>query len=191
MGVAPRATWHHALLYGPNNAATRRFEPLIEGSAASRNAALGRLSAHERRRLFKLRSNSRRSNRAAFQRAPSQGTEGTEKHPTLAHRMSPVLADFVAKVRDLERGTAAAAVFRTAGRLGGVALCHQAAPRAIAGGGRLTILASRLRFCAIAASVNSNCAPLGPRRRNRSRRKMRLRWANSISTFLRSRRDRA
>src|SRR6516162_298396 len=102
-----------------------------------------------------------------------------------------LLADFVAKVRDLERGTAVAAVFRTAGWLGGIHLCDQAAPRAIAGGGRLTILASRLRFCAIAASVNSNCAPLGPRRRKRSSRKMRLRWANSISTFLRSRRDRA
>jgi hypothetical protein len=29
------------------------------------------------------------------------------------------------------------------------------------GGGRATSLASRLRLCAIAASVNSNCAPLG------------------------------
>ena len=56
----------------------------------------------------------------------------------------------------------------------------------VTGWGRATSLASRLRFCAIAASVNSNCAPLGPRRRNRSSRRMRLRCANSISTFLRS-----
>src|SRR6516165_11337939 len=41
----------------------------------------------------------------------------------------------------------------------------------------------------MAASVNSNWTPLGPRRRKRLSRKMRLRWANSISTFLRSRRD--
>src|SRR6202040_3087197 len=59
----------------------------------------------------------------------------------------------------------------------------------VIGGGGATSLASRLRFCAIAASVNSNCAPLGPRRRNRSSRRMRLRCANSISIFLRSRRD--
>jgi len=32
------------------------------------------------------------------------------------------------------------------------------------GGGRATSLLSRLRFWAIAAGVNSNCAPLGPRR---------------------------
>jgi hypothetical protein len=57
------------------------------------------------------------------------------------------------------------------------------------GGGRATSLASRRKFCAVAASVNSNCAPLGPRRRNRPSRRMRLRCANSISTFLRSRRD--
>ena len=38
--------------------------------------------------------------------------------------------------------------------------CHEAAVSGIAGGGGPTILASRLRFCAIAASVNSNCAPL-------------------------------
>ena len=55
----------------------------------------------------------------------------------------------------------------------------------VTGGGRTTSLARRLRFCAIAANVNSNCAPLGPRRRNRSSRRMRLRCANNISTFLR------
>ena len=66
---------------------------------------------------------------------------------------------------------------------------HTTHSTGMTGGGRATSLASRLRFCAIAASVNSNCAPLGPRRRNRSSRRMRLRCANSISTFLRSRRD--
>jgi hypothetical protein len=38
------------------------------------------------------------------------------------------------------------------------------------------------------ASVNSKCAPLGPRRRNRASRRMRFRCAKSISTFLQSRR---
>ena len=38
------------------------------------------------------------------------------------------------------------------------------------GGGRATNFASLRRFCAIAASVNSNCAPAGPRRRNRPSR---------------------
>src|SRR5215207_1146107 len=54
----------------------------------------------------------------------------------------------------------------------------------VTGGGRATSLASRLRFCAMAASVNLNCAPLGPRRRNRPSRRMRFRCANSISTLL-------
>jgi hypothetical protein len=41
----------------------------------------------------------------------------------------------------------------------------------------------------MAASVNSNWAPLGPRRRSRSSRRMRLRWANNISMRFLSRRD--
>src|SRR4029078_11648090 len=41
----------------------------------------------------------------------------------------------------------------------------------------------------MAASVNSSCAPNGPRSRSRPSLKMRLRWANSISTRLRWRRD--
>jgi hypothetical protein len=57
------------------------------------------------------------------------------------------------------------------------------------GGGRATSFASLRKFCAMAANVNSNWAPLGPRRRNRLSRRMRFRCANSISTFLRSRRD--
>ena len=58
-----------------------------------------------------------------------------------------------------------------------------------AGGGRATSFASRRRFCAMAPSVNSSCAPRGPRNLSRPSRKMRLRWANSISTRLRLRRD--
>jgi hypothetical protein len=45
--------------------------------------------------------------------------------------------------------------------------------------------ASRLRFWAVAARRNSSLAPFGPLRRRRVRRRMRLRWANSISIFLR------
>jgi hypothetical protein len=41
----------------------------------------------------------------------------------------------------------------------------------------------------MAPSVNSSCAPRGPRNLSRPSRKMRLRWANSISTRLRLRRD--
>ena len=36
---------------------------------------------------------------------------------------------------------------------------------------------------------NSSRAPLGPRNRSRSSLRMRLRWANSISTFLRRQRE--
>ena len=52
-----------------------------------------------------------------------------------------------------------------------------------------TSLASLRRFCATAASRNSSLAPNGPRNRRRLRRRIRLRCANSISTFFRSRRD--
>src|SRR6056297_3320320 len=48
------------------------------------------------------------------------------------------------------------------------------------------ILASFRRFWAVAARRNSSFAPHGPRNRRRPRPRMRLRWANSISTFLRS-----
>src|SRR3954471_5482554 len=50
-------------------------------------------------------------------------------------------------------------------------------------------LASFLRFWAVASKWNSSRAPFGPRSRNRSRRRMRLRWASSISIFLRCLRD--
>src|SRR5258706_8333133 len=45
------------------------------------------------------------------------------------------------------------------------------------------------RFWAAAARWNSSLAPLGPRRRRRSSFRIRLRWAKSISTFLRWLRD--
>jgi hypothetical protein len=47
-------------------------------------------------------------------------------------------------------------------------------------------LASLRRFWALAASRNSSFAPHGPRRRNRLRPRMHLRWAKSISTFFRN-----
>ena len=46
-------------------------------------------------------------------------------------------------------------------------------------------MASLRRFWAVAARWNSSRAPFGPRNRSRSSFKMRLRWANSISPFLR------
>ena len=49
------------------------------------------------------------------------------------------------------------------------------ATHAAAGGGLATSLARRRRFWAMAASVNSNCAPRGPRRRSRPSLRMRLR----------------
>ena len=49
--------------------------------------------------------------------------------------------------------------------------------------------AIRRRFWAVAASRNSSCAPLNPLSRSRSSFRMRLRWANSISTFFLSLRD--
>src|SRR5262249_19101342 len=52
-----------------------------------------------------------------------------------------------------------------------------------------TSVASFRRFWAVAARWNSSRAPLGPRSRSRSSFKMRLRCANSISTFLRWRRE--
>ena len=64
------------------------------------------------------------------------------------------------------------------------------ATHAAAAGGDLAVsLASRRRFCAMAASVHSSRAPRGPRNRRRPSRRMRFKWANSISTRLRSRHD--
>ena len=50
-------------------------------------------------------------------------------------------------------------------------------------------LAILRRFWAAAARRNSSRAPFGPRRRSRSSLRIRLRCANSISTFFRSRRE--
>src|SRR5271168_4196216 len=57
------------------------------------------------------------------------------------------------------------------------------------GAGAGSSLASFLRFWAVAAKRNSSRAPFGPRSRNRSSLRMRLRCANSISTFFRSRHE--
>jgi hypothetical protein len=54
-----------------------------------------------------------------------------------------------------------------------------------AGGDAGISFASLRRFWAVAARWNSSRAPHGPRNRRRSSLRMRLRWANSISTFLR------
>ena len=55
----------------------------------------------------------------------------------------------------------------------------------------LVSLTSRLRFCAMPAMRNSSRAPLRPRKLIRSKRSVVFRCANSISTFLRSFRDRS
>jgi len=57
------------------------------------------------------------------------------------------------------------------------------------GGGSGLSLASFRRFWAVAANRNSSCALRGPLSRRRPSFKIRLRWANSISTRFRSRRD--
>ena len=68
-------------------------------------------------------------------------------------------------------------------------LVYVAMAPAIRGGAGPAYRASFRRFCAVAASRISSRAPESPLRRNRSSLRMRLRWANAISTFLRSRRD--
>jgi hypothetical protein len=114
--------------------------------------------------------------------------------------MCPDLADFVAEVGDSEgqgeaRGGCEAAGCRALWeerrrrRTGTDARDAYATHAAGVGGARAANLARRRRFCAMAASVNSSCAPRGPRRRSRPSLRMRLRWANSISTRLRSRQD--
>jgi len=64
--------------------------------------------------------------------------------------------------------------------------CAQVAGSGVGG---VISFASLRRFWAVAARRNSSRAPHGPRSRRRSRRRMRLRWANSISTFFRCRRE--
>src|SRR5947208_3289233 len=74
-----------------------------------------------------------------------------------------------------------------AARIGGGSLAGERLYRQVAASGAGTgiSLASLRRFWAVAARWNSSRAPFGPRNRSRSSFRMRLRWANSISTFLR------
>jgi hypothetical protein len=58
------------------------------------------------------------------------------------------------------------------------------------GGGRQRSLASRLRFCAVAASSTSSLTPVKPLRRSRSILRIRVISANRVSTFLHSLYDR-
>jgi hypothetical protein len=53
----------------------------------------------------------------------------------------------------------------------------------------MDLYSRRIVGWAVAARMNSSRAPVGPRKRRRSSLRMRLRCANSISIFLRSRRD--
>lgn len=95
----------------------------------------------------------------------------------------PFCADFVAEVRDYSSEAAASILgtvltIRSLQSAEAGALTHDigyARHGSAAGGGRATSFASRRRFCAIAARVNSSCAPHGPRNRSRPSRKMRLR----------------
>jgi hypothetical protein len=97
--------------------------------------------------------------------------------------LSPFCADFVAEVRDYSSEAAASILgtvltIRSLQSAEAGALTHDigyARHGSAAGGGRATSFASRRRFCAIAARVNSSCAPHGPRNRSRPSRKMRLR----------------
>jgi hypothetical protein len=115
-------------------------------------------------------------------------------------RECPLLADFVAEVGHFGCEVPASVFFETssycaplgsgdhlptllASRIG------YARHASTAGGGRAISLASRRRFWAIAASVNSNWEPCGPRSRRRPSLRMRLRWANSISMRFLSRHD--
>ena len=61
---------------------------------------------------------------------------------------------------------------------------HATTHTAANGGGRATSLASLQRFWAVAASVNSSCAPRGPRSLSRLSLKIRFKCANSISMHL-------
>jgi CheY-like chemotaxis protein len=74
-------------------------------------------------------------------------------------------------------------------RIGGATTPVSAASPQVAaiGAGTGISMASLRRFWVVAARWNSSRAPFGPRNRNRSSFRMRLRWANNISTFFRSR----
>jgi hypothetical protein len=91
-------------------------------------------------------------------------------HCSIRVRPISAVGRFCCKSQRAGAGGLSRSVFWGRRTLGADCPCDQTVARAISGGGLATILARRLRFCAIAGSVNSNCAPLGPRRRNRSRR---------------------
>src|SRR5665647_1165833 len=102
-------------------------------------------------------------------------------HQMLQCRECPLSADFVEKVRaqigvDRAGGLTTQWISEAIGCQAGFRF------------GTGISFASFRRFWAVAARRNSSCAPFGPRSRRRPRLRMRLRCANSISTFLRSRR---
>jgi hypothetical protein len=62
---------------------------------------------------------------------------------------------------------------------------HAGATILWSGGARLSSFAILRKFCAVAASRNSSCAPLSPRKRKRSSFSIRFRCANSIIIAIR------
>jgi hypothetical protein len=127
-----------------------------------------------------------------FRSAPNSGHCATRS-------ACPFRADFVAEI-GVQTARDADAIFCSrrfppAGLCGRLTLyftdaCNAyAAHKGAIGGGRATNLASLRRFCAIAANVNSNWAPHGPRNRSRPSRRIRFKCANSISTRFLSRDD--
>ena len=98
----------------------------------------------------------------------------------------PLSADFVAEVGSFGRlGLWTRTLIIRRSTSGGIdrqeltADTDHAGHGSAVGGGRATSFARRRRFCAIAPSVNSSCAPRGPRNLSRPSRRMRLRCANS------------
>ncbi len=99
--------------------------------------------------------------------------------PSVSMGVCPNLTDCVEKVAAVVATVCVRCLLR--GRI--------APPYAGCGTGMGMSFASFLRFWAVAARWNSSRAPDGPRNRSRSRRKMRFKCANSISTFFRRFRD--
>jgi hypothetical protein len=102
--------------------------------------------------------------------------------PILLQKWSPPQVEF-----DYKRCLAAYSI-GSSGLDGETARCSNPSWRLPRGHGGCCAasLASLRRFWAIAASVNSSCAPRGPRSRRRPSFRMRFKWANNISTRLRS-----
>ena len=121
------------------------------------------LTEREVERLMKAAGNTRTSRQTSSQvrLVPIL----LQKSAIIAARLPPRFLGTVLTIRSLQSAEAGA-------------LTHDigyARHGSAAGGGRATSFASRRRFCAIAARVNSSCAPHGPRNRSRPSRKMRLR----------------